>query len=687
MKTPLRSLLLFAAMALAGLSPVRAQDPALKDTLVQAKAAWASQGDRDSAYAKLTQVIAALEPSSGKLSAPWKQVLCEAYNWIAALDDRLPANRARAPKSLEALLDLNPDFELDHAVTNARLQAVFDGLRAAKLVKVKLNLDPATGTLTLDGKIPLSNDPVRFLAPGAHTLTYAKPGYQSQELHLDLALKEAKSVDLKLVRTSSTITVFTSPAGADLVLDGKTVGTTRGIASSAFQTYADKAGVLLDQLSEGFILTGLAAGKHMLEVKLPCYKTRRLQIGEGFTTPFADHDLEPVKLEPSRGSLTIQTTSPGGELFLSGKSMGQVPVKDLQVCADAFDLLVRFPEGSFTQHIEIQEGKALSLTVRPKPRLTYIGFEGDQPFAGRDRILGMLGNLGARLTQVAFLTAAKGETPQACLARLQANHESELVLKARPVPGAPIHQVELILSTLSGEEDTLVVKPLEDDPLGALASRLEGTATLTQPWAGLTLLDLGAKAGFNGPWVLTADAAALRAGVKPHLPILSVNGKPVPTIQAFLKALRESPEGKAVINQGEAPITLAVTQQPLELPVNAPGLSYPFILADLRLRASGATGEDASILRLQRGLALIHFGKYDKALEVLRDAHLASVQGVSQGTLDFYTGVCLLHMGNVYLPEAIQAFNKALKYPQATLFAPDGPLVAPLARQALEDLK
>ena len=394
-----------------------------------------------------------------------------------------------------------------------------------------------------------------------------------------------------------------------------------------------------------------------------------------------------MKLEPSRGSLTLQTTSPGGELFLSGKSMGQVPVKDLQVCADAFELLVRFPEGSFTQHIDIQEGKALSLPVRPKPRLTYIGFDGDQTFAGRDRIIGMLGNLGTRLTQVAFLTAAKGETPQACLARLQANHDSELVLRARPVPGAPIHQVELILSTLSGEEDSLVVKPLEDDPLGALAIRLEGTATLSVPWAGLTLLDLGAKAGFSGPWVLQADAAALRAGVKLHKPILTTNGKAVPTIQAFLKALREGPDGKAVINQGDAAITIPVTQQPLELPVNAPNLSYPFILADLRLRASGATGEDASILRLQRGLALIHFGKYGQALEFLRDAHLASVQGVSQGTLDFYTGVCLLHMGNVYLPEAIQAFNKALKYPQATLFAPDGPLVAPLARQALEDLK
>jgi hypothetical protein len=44
-------------------------------------------------------------------------------------------------------------------------------------------------------------------------------------------------------------------------------------------------------------------------------------------------------------------------------------------------------------------------------------------------------------------------------------------------------------------------------------------------------------------------------------------------------------------------------------------------------------------------------------------------------------------MGTAYQSEAAQAFRQALKYPQSTLLGPDGPLVAPLARQALEDLR
>ena len=679
---PLSALLL--PLCLAGLLPLRAQDPVLKDTLVQAKAAWATQGDREGAAAKFSQILAALEPTAKTLDNGWVQVLCEAYNWMAVLDDRLPANRPRAAKSLEALVDLNPDFDIDRTVTNARLQGIFDTARAAKVCKIKLTVEPAGGVLTLDGKARPGVSGTRFLLPGSHTVSYAKPGFQTVEQHLDLALKDTKALDFKLVRTSSAIRVFTFPVGATLILDGKTLGVSAGTAPPEARANAEKAGIALEQLSDGFVLTDLSPGKHLLEVKLGCYKTRRLEIGESFTTPFADHDLEAVKLEASRGALTVLSAAPGGELFLSGKSCGPVPVKDLPVCAEAFDLQVRFPAGSFTQRIEIQEGKALTVTARPKPRLTYAGFQGSDEFAGRDRITGMLTALGGRLSQLAFLTAAKGETPEACLARLRATRDTELLLVAKPVPGHPIHQVELILATLTGEEERLVVKPLEGDPLGSLVARIENPVVLTQPWSGLTLLDL---AGSPGPWVLQADAAALKAGIKPNKPILQVNGAAVATVQDFRRALQAATGGKATVGQGEAPITLAVTQQPLELPVNATDLCYPFLLSDLRLRYLGASGDEAGLLRMHQALALMHFREYDKALEVLRDARVTSVQGVSQGTLDFYTGVCLLRMGNVYLSEAQQAFTQSLKYPQATLFGPDGPLLAPLARQALEDLK
>ena len=122
-----------------------AQEPALKETFQEAKALWATQGDREGATAKFEQVLGALEPKGKALEGGWLQVLCETYNWLAVLDDRSPARRARTPKDLESLLALNPDFDLDRVITNARLQGLFETLRSGRLVRVKLSLDPEGG--------------------------------------------------------------------------------------------------------------------------------------------------------------------------------------------------------------------------------------------------------------------------------------------------------------------------------------------------------------------------------------------------------------------------------------------------------------------------------------------------------------------------------------------------------------
>ena len=93
------------------------QDPALNDTFLQAKALWATQGDREGATARFDSVVASLAPRAAGLGTEWLQVLCESYNWLAVLDDRSTQNKPRTQVRLQSLLDLNPDFELDRALT------------------------------------------------------------------------------------------------------------------------------------------------------------------------------------------------------------------------------------------------------------------------------------------------------------------------------------------------------------------------------------------------------------------------------------------------------------------------------------------------------------------------------------------------------------------------------------------
>jgi hypothetical protein len=357
-------------------------------------------------------------------------------------------------------------------------------------------------------------------------------------------------------------------------------------------------------------------------------------------------------------------------------------VANIQVCTGAYDLLVRFPAGGFSQHLAVEDGKPLSVEARPKPRLAFLGLEGGD-FTGRARFLAQLDSLGDRLQQLAFLPSQPGEPPADALARLKGSRDAELVLFARPVPGKGFHQIELLVATLDGEQDSLLVRPLEADPLGSLTARLNALPPIRQPGLGLSVLDVP---GEPGPWVLAASESSLKAGIQVGRPLLQVQGKAVPSTQA-LRQLVSSLKGPVTVSQEGTTAPLSIEPEALEIPLGSADLCYPALLAQLRLLYAGATGDEANLIKLNLALALMQFRKYDKAIELLREARLSTIRGVSQGTIDYHTGVCFLHLGTSYQAEAGQAFRQALKYPQATLLGPDGPRVAPLARQALEDLK
>lgn len=675
----LRRLLPFLFLLGLGLG---AQDAALKDTFLQAKALWATQGDREGASTRFEQLVGVLSPKAATLDPAWFQVLCESYNWLAVLDDRNPQTKARAQARLQALIDLNPDFEVDRTLTSQRLAALFDRLRAENYAPVRLSYAPEGGTLSVDGR-PGPPQTRRFLPLGSHKLTYSRPGYAPADLILDLASGDTKTADFKLTRVSSTVALYVRPSGAEVLLDGRSLGHTKGQAGPDAAALVAPLGLPPADFSETFVIGELAAGKHQLELRAPCHRTKVLVMEADLATPFADHILEPIRLDPSKGTLSVSSAWPGGELFLSGQSQGPLPVAQLPVCSGPYDLLVRFPAGGFSRRITVEEGKSLAVEARPKPRLAFLGMEGDQDFTGRARILSLLERFGERLQQVAFLPARPGETPQEALARVKASREAELILSAVPVPGKVIHQVELRVATLEGEEERLLVKPLEEDPLGPLAARLNALPPLHEPGVGLALLDLS---GEPGPWVLSASEAAQKAGVQAGRAITLANGKPVASIEALRQVLAVA-KGTVTLSQGGPPVSLPVQDEALELPLGSPALCHPAILARLRLDYAGAKGDEANLIRMNLGLALMYFRRYDKAIEQLRDARLSTASGVSQGTLDYHTGRCFLRLGSAYQAEARQAFRQALKYPQATLLGPDGPLVAPLARQALEDLK
>lgn len=668
-------------------------DPTLKDVIRQGKDLWANQGDREGASAKFEQVLAVLEPKAFSLDPDWGLALCETYNWLAILEDRNPAKKAEAVKRIEALVDFNPDFELDKNITSGKLQGLYESMRGAKLAKVGFTFQPDGGVLKVDEK-PGPALISRYLPFGSHKLVYTKPGYGPQEVNLDLAPKDSKNVDFKLDRNASTITLYTYPGGTEVSLDGKELGRTPIRSASAqvppeLQAVADKAGLKAEDLSGAFVLTDLKVGKHILDLKSACFRPKRVELDESFTTPYADHTLEAIKLDPSRGTLTVSSAWPGGELFLSGQSYGSLPVNGASVCAGTYDLVVKYPSGGFSQKIDVPENKAVSVAAKPKPRLIFVGFEGTDDFPGKSRLISQLKSLGGRLREVAYLQPKQEEVPSEVLARVKTAKVAELVLRLIATRDRPGYPVDLVLETLTGEEEHIVVKPLDEDPLLELVARLNAPLQVWEPNLGLSMADLP---GEPGPVVIQAGDA-LKAGVQLLKPITQAGGNPVGTALAFRKALFEAKGDSLPINQSGLSVSLPISREPLEIPLYAADLCYPYVLAELRLRAIAAKGDESAFLKLNQAIALMHFRRYDKALELLREAKVsqagrpASALGLGQGTVDYYTGICLSKLGSVYIPEAIQAFGQAQNSPNSTLFGPDGPLVAPLAKQASEDLK
>lgn len=659
-----------------------AQDPALRDTFLQGKALWAGQGDREGATARLEQVVAGLTATPQPLTLDGQQMLCETYNLLAVLDDRSAATRPKVQARFQALMDLDPDFEVDRALTSQRLTALFDRMKGEKYASLRLGLQPQGGILTVDGR-PGPARSRKFLPFGAHTLSYSRPGYATAELTVDLAPRDAKSADFNLVRTASTVTLHVQPSGAEVLMDGRSLGRTQGQAGPDAAALATPLGLRPEDLSAAFVIPELAPGPHQLELRAPCFRPKVLVLEAALATPFADHTLEPIRLEPSKGTLTVTSAWPGGELFLSGQSQGPLPISQLPVCSGTYDLLVRFPGGGYAQRLTLQDGQDQTLQARPKPRLAFLGLEGDADFTGRSRFLTLLEAFGDRLEHLAYRPARPGESAQAALDRMRASGEAELFLLATPVPDKVIHQVELRLGTFDGEEERLRVRPLEQDPLGALAVRLNTLPALREPGLGLTLLELQ---GEPGPYVLEASDAAQRAGIQPGKPLTQLGGKPLTSLADLRQALAAA-KGPVSLSQGGPAVDLPVQLDALEFPLHSPALCYPALQAQLRLQYAGAKGDEANLLRMYQAMVHMHFRKFDRAIELLRDTRLSTVRGVSQGTLDYHTGTCFRQLGFAYQAEAMQAFRQALKYPQATLLGPDGPLVAPLAQQALEDLK
>jgi hypothetical protein len=689
--------LAFALLALLAAVPVLAQEPA---DLVEGRRLFDAL-EYEQALTFLDRAVAALEPVASRDPASRTAL-------IAALEMRARArfgmgNREGAVADFRTLLSHEPGFALPDGVS-PRVVAVLDEVRAATIGTIELTLDPADAQLVVDGVPRPVGDGRLAVAAGAHTLRVSRTGFRPIDQPVTVLAGQNLPLRVALERTSSVVTLVTTPPGAEVFVNGVSKGKTETAAAGA--AAAAQLQVAADQVA-GLVLTDLSTGTFDLEFRRDCYVTekRRVTIAE-----LGDLNVEPVVLKPSVGSLVLDSEPAGATVLVDGDSRGQAPATVDGVCAGTHVVEFRTSVGRAVERIALEPGASLTVRGRVRPAFALLAADtsGADPrlaveraFTPAETVLlyappadvlkEALAQHGASADW--FGLGAPGATPPADLRdrvrRLSEALGAQGLAWVQPArPGSAEVRLALLTPGSTDPDEVPVVLEQPDSVKQAL-DRLQTPLVLTRGALGAALIDV---LDVKGAVVAEVEAgqAAGEAGLAVGDIVQQLDGQPLESALDL--------EGRLGSKQPGQQVTLGVKTkagQTQSLPVvlrRVPALVtsgdrfLPANVTVAALRAQLATTTDPAlqpIVRLNLAAALLRAGDAPEALALLKETTLPPGPGVSAGTVQYLLGEAALAQGDqVGARQAWEAASQA----DGRLTA-DGPSVKALAARALARLK
>src|SRR5690606_38387163 len=130
-----------------------------------------------------------------------------------------------------SLLGLEPGFTLASDVS-PRVVALLDEVRVATVGTVELSLDPGDAQLVVDGVPRQYGDGRLPVAAGAHTLRVSRIGYRAIDQPVTVMAGQTLPLRIALERTSSVVTLTTSPPGVEVFVNGVSKGRTDSAAAA-----------------------------------------------------------------------------------------------------------------------------------------------------------------------------------------------------------------------------------------------------------------------------------------------------------------------------------------------------------------------------------------------------------------------------------------------------------------------
>jgi len=710
-----RVLGLVLVVVCAGALCAHAQVPSPDAQLAQARAQFEA-GDYEPAIATLDPLIALLEPLAA--TDPVAERLLPAAYELRARTRLQVGNADGATADFRALLKLAPAFTFTDKVSQ-KVAKILEDIRKTAVGTIVLNLSPVDSELELDGR-PFTAAAGQIPLPvGPHTLSGRRPGCRSASQTFTVMPGASTEVVLTLERVSATVLLVTSPPGIEVSVDGVSRGRTEpGPQPPRWAEPIATIGVPASSVSKPFVVDDLGLGSHTFGFSRDCHVSIDLRAEIGKLT---DLFLAPVKLEKAVASVYVDAPGTGAVVVLDGEPRGSVPQQIDDICEGSHVVELRSPLGRYVERLNMRAGDKLNVQGVLKPAVALLAVTGlPKEYRGPDLRLELERRFIAAKSMTVFgpppervqqaLSAERlaagwlafdrwrgpiGETAEAITpsARLILGAKVSKALEVQGVaeltarPGGDRSQFLLsILAADSSVPDVLEVIPDNPASVNGVIARLDQLPAMYRPTAGLTVADVLDVAGAV---VVSVDAAgaAAKAGIAPGDVIVKADGRPVADGSAFSAAVaaHKANDSLAVEVQARAggvkPAALAISMTPRLVAMNDQSLLFNNLAIVLRTRlAQTPGGASDPVVRLNLAVALMRLGNYEAARTELSKIQLTAGPGVSNGTVQYLSGLCYEALGQT--AEAQRAWRAAATDADS-LLTEDGPFVKELAEAKL----
>ena len=611
-----------------------------------------------------------------------------------------------ATADLRSIILFDPDWGVPAGyMISRKLAGLLNEVRDAETGVLDALIEPSDAELLLDGE-PLGAvaGPRRVLA-GERRLEVRRPGYTGIEQPLEVPAGESVPLTLTLERSSAVLRVITRPAGVEVVLGGEVLGVSEPVADGTE-----------DGPSADLWVDGLQPGDQLLTLRKEGFRPveRRVEILD-----LVDYSLEPVFLQPTRGTVALARLPAGARVLVDGEPWTGSPAR-LELPPGPHLLRIEAGRGGlFERRFELADQEVLEMAVEFRPSLVLLGVLGGDRVAATDlemrlaerlgemsnweitqrseRAFQLLGELGIGKEALRGLAnRAAAEPPD--WAKLQKTLDRELagsayllavladdlyasradlwLWSAAPGPRRPARR-RIALTGSEGVEQ--------------LAEALDRRLRLSVPRLGARFVDSPVA---DSPLVLSVepDGPAAVSGLRAGETVGAIDGEAVTRARQLVERLAGLEPGVEVKLRvsgagGDRTVSLTPETGPVVLSLSDPSALDPSLAARLAsLDAAGEGGSPSWLVRLNLGVVLMRSGEWRSAAQVLREVEAPAAAGVGSATRDYLLGVTLLEVDPAAYRDTARGLIGRAVEAGARLEHADGPRLSPRARARLETL-